>query len=122
MPSLIDTMQGQLPPILKWCLAGMGGVAGFVYAQQHGSPIRASCIVAGATAGFCLIVGLFAGLRVVKMLVVLAVLLVILNYVFLIPYGYGDHLPDWIEDAQIAAGRLVGWVARLSEHWGRNMR
>lgn len=118
-PSMIDTMQGQLPPVLKWCLAGMGGVAGFVYAQQHGIPLQTSCIVAGAAVGFCLVASLFVGLRLLKMLAVIAVLLIVLNYAVLIPYGYGNHLPGWIDTGKAA----MRWLnpAPLIRQWSTNI-
>ena len=67
----IDGLQGQLPGGLKWLLAGMGGAAGFAWAQQQGSSVTASCILAGAAGGFCLVVLLFAGLRLVRGILIL---------------------------------------------------
>lgn len=106
---MIDDLQGRIPPLMKWCLAGMGAAGGWQFAQAHGSPIPASCVVAGAAAGFCLLVVGFAGLRILKALTILAMLLVVLDYAVLIPYGYGDHLPGWLGLTR----SLVDWLRGL---------
>lgn len=117
---MIDALQQRIHPLVKWCLAGMGAVGGWNYAQEHASSIPASCIVAGAAAGFCLLFLGFASLRVLKALGILAVVLVIANYAVLIPYGYGDHMPGWIEGGKAA----MHWLdpSPLFENWGSEIR
>ena len=93
---MIDDLQGRLPSMTKWCLAGVGAAAGWHFAQASGSPVPASCIITGAAAGFCLIVVGFTGLRLLKLAATLAVIALIVNYALLIPFGYGNQLPGWI--------------------------
>lgn len=102
---LADELQARVPPIIKWGLAGGGGVAGWHYAQQNHSAIPLSCVVAGAAAGFCVLALSFAGLRILRAAVFVAIVLFVINYAVLIPFGYGDHLQRWLQ-----AGRAVfGW-------------
>jgi hypothetical protein len=121
-PSAIDTLQGKLPPFLKWIFAGMGGAAGYAWAQQHGSSVAASCVVAGAAVGFGFLVLVFAGLRLVKLAAVLAVLLVVVNYAVLIPFGYGDHMPGWIATGQRAGAAVLDALLQLAGRWMQGMQ
>lgn len=105
---MIDDLQGRIPPLMKWCLAGMGAAGGWHFAQANGSTVPQSCVVAGAAAGFALLFALFAGLRILRLAVILAVLLVVVDYAVLIPYGYGDHLPGWLDLARAFMGWLRG--------------
>ncbi len=115
-PSAIDEMQGRLPPGLKWLFAGAGGAGGYAYAIQHGGAV-ASCVVAGAALGFIVITCLFAGLRLLKFAAIVIILLAVLNYAVLVPFGYGDHSEDWA--IGIGRGCSAVWhgVARLVDQW-----
>ena len=117
-PSAIDDVQGRLPSLLKYCLAGVGAAAGWYYARTAATPIPLSYIIGGAAAGFCLVAGLFGALRLVKMLAVAGVLLLVVNYALLIPFGYGDHLPGWVGTGKAA----LRWLnpAPLVKRWGRS--
>ena len=37
-PSAIDDLEGRLPPVLKWCMAGVGAAFGWYYARTDGTP------------------------------------------------------------------------------------
>jgi hypothetical protein len=114
---VIDDLQRRVPPIAKWCLAGIGAVGGWHFAQTNGSPIPASCIAAGIAGGLCFLCVGFAGLRLLRLIGIVALTAVLVNYGVLIPYGYGDHLPGWV-----ATGKaVVGWLnpSPLVKRWGR---
>jgi hypothetical protein len=115
-PSAIDTLQGQLPPGLKWLFGGVGAAAGYAYAVQRGGN-AASCVVAGAAIGFILIVCLFAALRLLKFAGGGVILLIVLNYAVLIPFGYGDHAGSWA--AMILDACCAVWHAlvRMLNQW-----
>ena len=117
-PSAIDDLQGRLPPVLKWCLAGAGAAAGWYYARTDATPIPLSYITLGAAAGFCLVGGLFAGLRLVKLLAIAGVVLLVVNYALLIPFGYGDHMPR-LDDGKAA----LRWLdpSRIVRQWGKSV-
>jgi hypothetical protein len=121
-PTAIDTLQGRIPPLVKWCLAGIGAVGGWNYAQTHGSSVAASCIVAGAATGFGLVVLMFAGMRLLKMAVLLAVGLAVVNYAVLIPFGYGDHMATWMATGQGWAAAVLDELARLAARWVQGLR
>jgi len=120
--STIDAMQGRLPPGLKWLFAGAGGAAGYAYAVQHSSSTAASCIIAGAAIGFVLIVCLFAGLRLAKFAGVVVILLVVLNYAVLIPFGYGDHAGSWAAMILGACSAVWRGVVHLLDQWIAGLR
>ena len=118
-PDFADALQSRLPPVLKWCFAGMGAAAGWYYARTDASPIPLSYIIGGAAAGFCLLALLFASMRLIKMLAIAGACFVVLNYALLIPLGYGDQLPVCLD-----AGRSVlRWLnpAPLTRRWGKNV-
>ena len=118
-PGFIDALQDNLSPVVKWCLAGMGAAAGWYYARTDATPIPLSYITLGAAAGFCLLPGLFAGLRLVKFAAVAGVALLVLNYALLIPFGYGDHLPGWLDDGKAVLRRLD--PSRVVGRWGKSV-
>lgn len=126
MPSppfdFIDNLADRPPSYLKWGLAGMGAAAGFSYAQQHGSSVPASCVVAGAVMGFGLLLFIFSGLKLIKHLVGLAVFLGALNYAVLIPFGYGNYIPQWLSWTQSAGTFMLGTITRLANEWCRGMQ
>lgn len=93
---MLDELQGRIPPLVKWLLAGMGAAGGWHYAQAHDSSIPLSCIVAGIAAGFCLVACGFFGLRLLRAALMVAAVLFVINYAVLVPYGYGDHWPGWL--------------------------
>ncbi len=118
-PDIIDDLQGRLPPVLKWCMAGVGAAAGWYYASTDATPIPLSYIIGGAAAGFCLVAGLFAGLRIIKLLAVAGVVLVVVNYAFLVPFNFGDHMPGWLDDGKAA----LRWLdpSRIVGQWGKSV-
>ena len=118
-PGVIDDLQGRLPSVLKWCLAGIGGAAGWYYARTDATPIPLSYIIGGAAVGFCLVAGLFAGLRLLKAAAVAGVVLLVVNYALLIPFGYGDHMPGWLDTGKAA----LRWLnpAPLVGRWGKSV-
>ncbi len=118
-PSAIDALQGRLPPFLKWAFMGGGAAAGFYYARADASPIPLSYIALGAAAGFCLVAGFFAVLRILKLLAVAGVALLVLNYAVLIPFGYGNHLSGWADTSKAALRWLdpSPWARR----WGKSV-
>ena len=115
-PSAIDDLQGRLPPVLKWSFAGCGAAAGWYYGKA--TPIPLSYVIGGAAAGFCLVGGLFAGLRLVKLLAGAGVVLLVVNYALLIPFGYGDHMPR-LDDGKAA----LRWLdpSRIVGQWGKSV-
>ena len=84
-----------------------------------GHPIPISYIIGGAAAGFCLVAGFFAGLRLLKLLAVAGVLLLVLNFVVLIPFGYGDRIPGWVDTGKAA----LRWLdpSPLVNRWGKSV-
>lgn len=118
-PSAIDDVQGKLSPLLKYCLAGGGAAAGWYYARTDATPMPLSYIIGGAAVGFCLVAGLFGALRLLKMLAVAGVLLLVVNYALLIPFGYGDHLPAWVAGGKAA----LRWLdpSRIAGRWGKSV-
>ena len=118
-PSAIDDLEGRLPPVLKWCMAGVGAAAGWYYARTDATPIPLSYIIGGAAAGFCLVAGLFAGLRLLKLLAAAGVCLLVLNDALLIPFGYGDHLAGWLDTGRAALHALN--PLPLGRRWGKNV-
>lgn len=121
-PSFVDRMQGGLPDGLKWIMAGIGAGGGFSYAIQHGSSVAISCIVAGAAFGFCLVALLFLGLRLLKWSGALLLILIVVNYAVLIPFGYGDHAAAWLAIGQGIFGAAASALLQLVETWMRGMR
>lgn len=113
---LIDGLQDRLPPVLKWCFAGMGAVAGLHHAQGRGGHDPLMYIVTGAVLGFCCTFLIFGALRLLKMAALLAVILLGINFMILVPFGHGDHLPGWIATAKTIGRKLspLGWL----DQWG----
>lgn len=120
--SVIDVLQNTLPARLRWILAGMGGAAGFAWAQQHGSSVPASCVVAGTAIGFCFVVALFVGLRLVKAVLLCAVALLVLNYTVLVPFGYGDHSGAWLAMAEHSSSVVLDALTHLVDRWQAGMQ
>lgn len=118
-PGVFDDLQGRLSPLLKWCFMGVGAAAGWYYARTDATPIPLSYIVGGAAVGFCLVAGLFAGLRLLKFAAVAGVVLLIVNYALLIPFGYGDHAPGFIDTGKAA----LRWLdpSPFVNRWGKSV-
>lgn len=118
-PGFIDDIQGRIPPVLKWCLAGVGAAAGWYFARTNATPIPLSYIIGGAAAGFCLVACLFAGLRLLIAAAVAGVVLLVVNYALLVPFGYGDHVPGWIDTSKAA----LRWLdpSPLVARWGKSV-
>jgi hypothetical protein len=118
-PGFIDGLHGRLPSVLRWCFMGAGAAAGWSYARTDATPIPLSYIIGGAAAGFFLLAGLFVGLRLVKAAAVAGVVLLVVNYALLIPFGYGDHLPGWLDTGKTA----LRWLdpSPLVNRWGKSV-
>lgn len=104
------TSQFRRPGKFNIGAAAAGAAGGFAYAQQTHSAAPLVFIVWGAALGFfCLALAYYA-VQLIKWAAITALLAVMLNYMILVPFGWGNHLPLWLFKVISTAQRIWEWL------------